>query len=158
MTESRRTRTSTAGSALNGSDAPAPAPEPETILVVEDDPGVRRVAVLGLQAQGYHVLEAANGREALLIGEHHAGDLDLLVTDVVMPEMNGRLVAEGLVARHPELRVLYLSGYVDDSVMRHGVVEHEVAFLQKPFTLSSLARKVRDVLDSAPPRATGTRP
>jgi len=151
VTEPRQTPTSTAGNAFSTEEsttASAPSPTQETILVVEDDPGVRRVAVVGLRAHGYQVLEAASGREAVRISDSHTGPVHLLVTDVVMPEMNGRRVAEALATRYPDLRVLYLSGYADDSVTRHGVLEHEVAFLQKPFNLSALGKKVRDVLDA----------
>ena len=93
------------------------------------------------------MLEARNGQEALSICERHPGPIHLLITDVVMPDMGGREVAEQLTARQPGIRVLYLSGYTDDAVVRHGVLEAEVAFLQKPFTPAALATKVGDVLD-----------
>jgi two-component system cell cycle sensor histidine kinase/response regulator CckA len=94
------------------------------------------------------VLDADGGAEALRIAGGHSGPIHLLVTDVVMPGMGGRELAEGLRTRYPGLRVLYVSGYTDDAVVRHGIVEATDAFLQKPFTAVSLARKVRAVLDA----------
>jgi len=103
-----------------------------------------------LQRIGYTILEARHGKEALDICRHHDGEIPLLVTDVVMPHMSGREVAEQLMASRPNIKVLYLSGYTDDEILRHGVLESMTGFLQKPFTPEELARKVRDVLDSAP--------
>ena len=119
----------------------------ETLLVAEDEPAVRALTCHVLRAAGYTVLEAGEGEEAVRVAERHAGPIDLLVTDVVMPGLGGRELAERLAGRHPGLRVLYLSGYTDDAVVRHGVREAQVAFLQKPFTTAGLAVKVRDVLD-----------
>ncbi|HLZ10339.1 MAG TPA: response regulator, partial [Chloroflexota bacterium] len=96
---------------------------------------------------GYRVLEAAGGERAIDLAAEYEGSIDLLVTDVVMPGLSGRRVAETLVERIPRLKVLFVSGYTDDLVVRHGVVESAVAFLQKPFTPTTLTRKVRDVLD-----------
>ena len=129
---------------------PVPAPVPggnETILVVEDQPEVRRLSEKLLRVRGYTVLGAENGAEALRVAEQHPGPIHLLVTDVIMPGMNGREVALLMSADRPALKVLYLSGYADESVVHHGVLEPGLAFLQKPFTPESLARKVRDVLD-----------
>jgi CheY-like chemotaxis protein len=120
----------------------------ETILVVEDQEPVRRLTRKILETQGYAVLAAADGPEALQMAERHAGTIHILVTDVVMPGMSGREVGRRLAAGRPEMRVLYLSGYADDSIVRHGVLEPGLAFLQKPFTPETLTRRVREVLDA----------
>jgi PAS domain S-box-containing protein len=119
----------------------------ETVLLVEDEDGVRTLARHILERCGYTVLEACDGAEAVWSAGQHQGRIDLLLTDVVMPGMSGRQVAEHLAARHPETRVLFLSGYTDDAVVRHGIIEGEAAFLQKPFNPASLTAKVREVLD-----------
>ncbi len=119
----------------------------ETVLLAEDEDNVRRLARQSLESHGYVVLEACNGSEALRIAKEHTGPIDLLVTDLVMPGMGGREVAETLRARQSDLKVLFVSGYTDDAVVRHGIVEAEEAFLQKPFTPLSLTGKVRAVLD-----------
>jgi PAS domain S-box-containing protein len=134
-------------------DVPAtqgPADPPggrEVVLVVEDEGEVREFTRCLLGRLGYRVLAAGGGAEALRVAEEHTGPIDLLVTDVVMPQMSGRQVAEALRRRRPGLRVLYVSGHTNDARVRHGVEEAEVAFLQKPFSEADLAAKVRQVLD-----------
>jgi PAS domain S-box-containing protein len=120
----------------------------ETILIAEDQAEVRMVASAVLQRSGYTVLEAASGEEALAIVQGHAGPIHLLLTDVVMPAMSGRELAEGVKTLRPDIRVLYASGYADDAIVRHGVLDADVAFIQKPFTPHTLNAKVRDVLDA----------
>jgi two-component system cell cycle sensor histidine kinase/response regulator CckA len=119
----------------------------ETILLAEDEVGVRRLARHALELAGYRVLEAGDGIEALSVAENHPGRIDLLVTDVVMPEMGGRQLADHLTVVRPGIKVLFLSGYTDDTVVRHGVLGSEIDFLTKPFTASVLTARVREVLD-----------
>jgi PAS domain S-box-containing protein len=120
----------------------------ETILVVEDAPAVRAVTRQVLERQGYTVLEAPNGEAAFALATKHHGPIHLLLTDVVMPGVNGRQLSEQLARPRPDMLVLFTSGYTDDSVVRHGILESGIAYLQKPFTPDGLARKVREVLDS----------
>ncbi len=119
----------------------------ETILLVEDDDGVRALALRCLQAQGYHVIAARDGVDALSVPQDVGQHIALLLTDVVMPNMSGPVLVEKLRERHPDLAVIYMSGYTDDAVVRHGLLQADVDFLQKPFTAVSLAQKVRLVLD-----------
>jgi len=121
----------------------------ETVLLVEDDPAVRALGARILRRSGYTVIEATDGGDALSVSRAHHGVIHLLLSDVVMPRLGGRLLAEALLAERPECRVLFLSGYPDDDVLRHGIIGSEVAFLQKPYTPLSLAQKVRAVLDAA---------
>ena len=140
--------TAAGGGAVAPSAAP-PARGTETVLLVEDEPAVRRIARLALESQGYRVLEAESGEDAVGTADTHPGPIHLLVTDVVMPGMGGREVAEAVRRRRPGLPVLFMSGYTDDAVVRHGVSQSADAFLQKPFAPLGLARKVREVLDGA---------
>jgi len=119
----------------------------ETILLVEDEAIVRGIAVLALETFGYHVLPVGSGAAAVALCRSYPNPIHLLVTDVIMPEMSGSQVASEVAAIRAGIKVLYLSGYTDDTVVRHGILHEHVAFLQKPFTPSVLARKVREVLD-----------
>jgi CheY-like chemotaxis protein len=119
----------------------------ETILVVEDEDEVRKVAVRILSGQGYKVLEASHGDGALLVCEQHEGPIHLMVTDVVMPGMSGRELSERLTSLCPEIKILYMSGHTNSAIFHHGVLEPGVNLLQKPFTPEALARKVREVLE-----------
>ena len=119
----------------------------ETVLLVEDDDRLRRVARRILEGSGYKVLAASRGDEALRVSDEHTGELDLVLTDVVMPGMSGREFVRKLVETRPGVRVLYMSGYTDESIARHGVLEPGTHFIAKPFTAPSLAKKVREVLD-----------
>ncbi len=120
----------------------------ETVLLVEDDDALGRLATGVLASQGYIVLAARNGREALALSSSHPEPIDLMLTDVIMPGMNGRELAEQLVSLRPKLRVLYMSGYTPDVAVRHGVLQATMAYLPKPFTPAALTQKVRAVLDA----------
>ena len=126
-----------------------PARGQETVLLVEDDEMLRRVAREVLEAQGYTVLVASNGHEAVQAAAQHAGPIDLLLTDVVMPGMSGRVVADRFAVSRPETKVLFMSGYTDGAIAHHGVLEPGMAYLAKPFTVDTLSARVRDVLDGA---------
>jgi two-component system cell cycle sensor histidine kinase/response regulator CckA len=121
----------------------------ETILVVEDEEALRRIARRTLEAAGYTVLTAADGDEALAACAHHAGDLHLLLTDVVMPRMSGGALAKEIARSRPKLKVLFMSGYTDEAIVHHGVLEAGTHFLAKPFTAADLRRKVREVVDGS---------
>jgi CheY-like chemotaxis protein len=118
----------------------------ETVLVAEDQAEVRRLAMRILQSNGYRLLEASSGPEALAVSGGHAGTIDLLVTDVIMPEMTGRELANRLRQLRPRMKVLYVSGYPADVMGREGILDAGVAYLPKPFTPAQLSIKVREVL------------
>ena len=120
----------------------------ETVLVVEDEESVRGFVTQVLASCGYTVLEARDGHDGKSASERHHGPIHILLTDLVMPQMSGRQLADLLAETRPQMRVLFMSGYTDEAVIRHGVQESNVAFLQKPFDPGSLTRKVRDVLDA----------
>jgi CheY-like chemotaxis protein len=134
---------------------PAPAPVPgsvretgeETVLLVEDDPGVRKIANRILSGRGYRVLEAAEGDEALNIVSQHQDTIHLLLSDVVLPGLSGRELAARIREQRPGIRVLFASGYTDDVILQHLLEAGDEAVLQKPFTEADLSRKVRAVLD-----------
>lgn len=121
----------------------------ETVLLVEDEEVVREMATEILRDSGYHVLEAKHGQEAIKLERQHGGVIHLMLTDVVMPQMSGRELAEQLTPLRRDMKVLYMSGYTDDAIVHHGVLEEGTAFIGKPFTPSALARKVREMLDAA---------
>jgi len=119
----------------------------ETVLLVEDDLNLRTLAHAILQQQGYIVLEAEDAADAIRIADQYAGSVHLLITDVVMPKMNGPAMARAIQEHRPDAKVLYMSGYTDEAIVRHGVLEPGTPFLQKPFTPGTLVRKIRQVLD-----------
>ena len=120
----------------------------ETILTVEDEEKVRKLTVQILKGQGYTVLEASHGEEAMKVANKHSGNrIHLLLTDVVMPGISGSELAKSLGLLLPKMKVLYMSGYTDNAIVHHGVLDEEVNYIQKPFTVDALARKVREVLD-----------
>jgi len=123
----------------------------ETILLVEDEDVVRGLTKKILMQAGYNVLDAKGGEEAIRVCRAYPGPIDLLLTDVVMPEISGKEVAERLVELRTGIRVLFMSGYTDEAIIQHGVLDASVEFLQKPFTWIGLTRKVRDVLNRNPP-------
>ena len=146
-------RLSTEEGAREVADKPAPAVPRgnETILLVEDDAALRALTERILRGYGYTVLVASNGQRALAVIREHAGAIDLVTTDVVMPEMSGAALVEQLGAINPEICVLFMSGHADDEVIRRGVLDRRAAFLEKPFTPEQLALKVREVLDNREP-------
>ncbi|MDX1775098.1 MAG: response regulator [Desulfobulbales bacterium] len=118
----------------------------ETILVVEDEPSIRQLIYTILTPLGYNVLEAGNGKEALKVSESHAGDIDVVLTDVIMPEMNGHELAKRLQSSRPSAKVIFMSGYTDDVIAKHGVLEPGVAFVQKPISTRSIVEKIQECL------------
>jgi CheY-like chemotaxis protein len=139
---------------LGQAPVPWPAGGHETVLLAEDDASVRVVMAQALEEKGYQVLSASDGPMALEVAHGHRARVHLLVTDLVMPGMTGRELATALLGERPDLRVIYMSGYADDAVVRHGVLEEGVNYLQKPFGPIDLARKVREVLDAAPGKSS----
>jgi CheY-like chemotaxis protein len=120
----------------------------ETVLLVEDEEMVRTLGERTLRNHGYQVLSAAHGPAALDLMDRHSGSIELLLTDVVMPQMSGKELADVVSQRHPTVKVLYMSGYTDDTIVDHGVLQQGVSLLQKPFTPGGMARRVREVLDA----------
>ncbi len=138
-------------SAAAGRMFPEPLRGSETILVVEDAEPLRKLARQLLQSSGYTVLEAASGAEAIEVARDYQGPIHLLLTDVVMPGMGGRKLAERLAAARPEMKVLYVTGYPDNAIVHHGVLDAGVSLLSKPFTRNALMQRVRETLSSSPP-------
>jgi hypothetical protein len=130
----------------DGSGSPSKRAGGETVLVVEDEQAVRDLTVRILQQLGYTILTASSGAEALKISEAHTGHIDLLLTDVVMPNMSGRQLADHILTSRPDTKVLFLSGYTENTVVHHGVLDQGVNFLPKPFTRENLSKKLREVL------------
>jgi CheY-like chemotaxis protein len=121
----------------------------ETVVLVEDEPLVRELATAILQQQGYRVVTASNGDEALrIIQASPQGPVDLLITDVVMPGMSGKALAEQIAQLYPAIKILFISGYATDAITQHGQLSPGTNFLSKPFTRAALAHKAREVLDS----------
>ena len=125
----------------------------ETLLIVEDQTDVRRMALSILKANGYHLLEAGNAEQALELSASYSGKIDLLVTDVIMPGLNGRQLADRLAKERPGLKVLYTSGYTADVIALQGSLEPGMEYLPKPFGAAQLSAKVREVLGSGRPRS-----
>jgi two-component system, cell cycle sensor histidine kinase and response regulator CckA len=119
----------------------------ETVLLVEDDPQVRTLTLTILRRHGYQVLQAASGDDALAQSERHQGPIQLLLTDVIMPRMSGRELAERIAELRPDTRILFMSGYTDDAIVHHGVLSSEMSFVQKPILPGPLLAKIREVLD-----------
>jgi DNA-binding NtrC family response regulator len=130
----------------------------ETILLVEDEDAVREMTTEILERQGYTVLPSPHPREALFVAQRHGGPIQLMLTDVVMPEMNGRDLARRMAELRPSIRVLYMSGYTDEALGHHGVLEKDIAFIGKPFTPVRLCQRVREVLDGGDVVASAPQP
>jgi two-component system, cell cycle sensor histidine kinase and response regulator CckA len=120
----------------------------ETILLVEDEPAILDMATMMLKRLGYIVIAAKTPGEAIRLAHEHSGPIDLLLTDVVMPEMNGRDLAKNLLTIYPDIRRLFMSGYTANVIAHHGVLDEGVHFIQKPFTMQNLASKLKEALDS----------
>ncbi|MCC6386970.1 MAG: PAS domain S-box protein [Dehalococcoidia bacterium] len=137
-----------AGQAQAGSEGSSQLAGTETILLAEDEESIRRLVARGLRRYGYTVLTAADGEEALSLLNERGREIDLLVTDVVMPRLDGQGLADALRREAPHVRILFSSGYTDDAILRYGVLHAEVAFLQKPYTVEALGHKIRQILDA----------
>jgi CheY-like chemotaxis protein len=136
--ENARAHSTDPGDELRGS---------ETILLVEDDSLVRSLVMEVLESRGYRVLEAESGHEAIELCKKYDGSIDMLLTDVIMPGMSGRELRQNLAGLCPDIKVLFMSGYTDDAIVRHRIHESDMPFLQKPFSPDALAQKVREILD-----------
>ncbi|MCJ7616428.1 MAG: response regulator, partial [Desulfobacterales bacterium] len=121
----------------------------ETVLIVEDDDGLRKLAHDILLLHGYRVLDAENGEDALRVSQAYEGQIDLMITDVVMPKMGGREAAERLQPLYPKMKVIYMSGYTENALVQHGVLAPGQNFIQKPFSPEGLAGKVREMLSQS---------
>jgi len=120
----------------------------KTVLLVEDEKSVRALASRILSERGYNILQASDGMEALKIAREHGGNIDLVLTDVVMPGISGKTLVARLELERPGIKSLYISGYTDSAIVDHGILNSNTAFLQKPFTVQSLAQKVREVINT----------
>jgi CheY-like chemotaxis protein len=120
----------------------------ETILLAEDEPSILKLTTKMLEKLGYTVLAASTPGEAIRLAREHTGNVHLLITDVVMPEMNGRDLAKNVLSIYPDIRRLFMSGYTADVIAHHGVLDEGVYFIQKPFAMKELAAKVRETLDA----------
>jgi CheY-like chemotaxis protein len=121
----------------------------ETILVVEDEEEVRKLTVRILKDKGYRVLTASDGNAALAVGKRYVSPIHLMLTDVVMPGLNGRELAKKMESFHPKMKVLYMSGYTENAIVHHGILEEKMDYLPKPFTVEGLTKKVREALDKS---------
>jgi len=122
-------------------------PATETVLVVENETAIRNLVQMALERHGYHILAAESGADALRVADGYRGRIDLLISDVVIPDMNGPEIARRLSRSHPEVLTLFMSGYLDDALGEHGLSGDGVDFIQKPFSPRMLALKVREILD-----------
>jgi CheY-like chemotaxis protein len=134
---------------LSSAEASARMIRGETLLLIEDETLVRELTHEILTGQGYRVLDAGSGEEAIRVFEAHPGPIQLVVTDVIMPGMNGREVYERMAQLRPDLKVLYMSGYTQSAIVHRGVLEPGTAFVQKPFTIPGFLERVREVLDTS---------
>ena len=120
----------------------------ETILLVEDDESLRKLVQIVLEQNGYKILEAINGEDALRVAEAYDGPIDMIITDVVMPRVGGRELINRLQPVYPDIKVIFMSGHTDSTIAHHGLLETGINFIQKPFSIRELAKKVREILNS----------